>query len=131
MLEVLVTILILAIGVLSLAALQILAIRNISLNNDASGAAFQAQRKIEELRNAGFSGIAGGTETLSKASGHPINGVMTWTAATLPVGAVFPNRYKDVVLDICWACTAACAACDGSCPASACKRLQLHTMVSE
>jgi Tfp pilus assembly protein PilV len=129
MLEVLVTILILAVGVLSLAALQILAIKNVSLNNDASGAAFQAQRKIEELRNTGFPGIAGGTETLSKASGQPLNGVMTWTATTLPVGAVFPNRYKDVVLDVCWACTTACAACDSSC--TTCKKIELHTMISE
>jgi Tfp pilus assembly protein PilV len=129
MLEVLVTILILAVGVLSLAALQILAIKNISLNNDASGAAFQAQRKIEELRNVGFAGIADGTETLSKAAGQPINGVMTWTVTTLPVGAVFPNRYKDVVLDACWACTTVCAACDGGC--TTCKKIELHTMVSE
>jgi Tfp pilus assembly protein PilV len=129
MLEVLVTILILAVGVLSLAALQILAIKNVSLNNDASGAAFQAQRKIEELRNIGFTGITGGTETLSKAAGQPINGVMTWTATTLPVGAVFPNRYKDVILDVCWACATACASCDGTC--TTCRKLQLHTMISE
>ena len=129
MLEVLVTILILAIGVLSLAALQVLAIKNISLNNDASGAAFQAQRKIEELRNVGFAGITGGTETMSKAAGQPVNGVMTWTATTLPVGAAFPNRYKDVVLDVCWACTAACAACDAGC--TTCKKIELHTMISE
>jgi type II secretory pathway pseudopilin PulG len=129
MLEVLVTILILAVGVLSLAALQILAIKNISLNNDASGAAFQAQRKIEELRNTGFTGIVGGTETLSKAAGQPINGVMTWTVTTLPVGAVFPNRYNDVVLDVCWACTTACGVCDSSC--TTCKKIELHTMISE
>ena len=129
MLEVLVTVLILAVGVLSLAALQILAIKNISLNNDASGAAFQGQRKIEELKSTGFAAIAGGTETLSKTSGQPLNGVMTWTATTLPVGAVFPNRYKDVVLDVCWACTTACGACDGGC--TTCRKIELRTMVSE
>jgi Tfp pilus assembly protein PilV len=129
MLEVLVTIVILAVGVLSLAGMQILAIKTVSLNNDASAAGFQGQRKIEELKGAGFAAVVGGTETLSKASGQPFTGTMTWTATTLPVGAVFPNRYKDVVLDVCWACTTACVTCDGTC--ITCKKIELRTMISE
>jgi Tfp pilus assembly protein PilV len=129
MLEVLITIAIFAVGVLSLAALQILSIKNVSLNNEASGAATQGQRKIEELKNTAFTAITGGTATVSKASGQGVDGVMSWVATTLPVGAVFPNRYKEIVLDVCWGCTTACAACDASC--ATCKKIELRTMISE
>ena len=127
LIEVLVTIVIFALGVLALAGLQILSIKNTTFNKGATAAAASGQRKMEELKGLGFAGISGGSETLSASSGNGIDGIMSWTA-TLN-GTTAPDRYKEILLGVCWDCSSACGACDTNC--TTCKKIDLRTMVAE
>ncbi|MBW2040083.1 MAG: type IV pilus modification protein PilV [Deltaproteobacteria bacterium] len=97
LLEVLITLIILSVGLLGLASMQIMAVKGNSFGQQMTVASTLAQNKLEELRKANFDSIANGNDTYS----DQINGVSytrQWTVQddTPEVDA------KTVVIAVSW-----------------------------
>jgi prepilin-type N-terminal cleavage/methylation domain-containing protein len=94
LIEILVAVVILAVGVGGIAALQVKNVRTTGFNKDASIATGLAQKKIEDLKNTVFDSI------VSNTTGVMDSGMtVTWNVATTGTA---PNRYKDVTVTIAW-----------------------------
>lgn len=92
--EVLVAIVILAVGVCGIAALQMKNVRVTGFNKDASVATALVQKKLEELKNGDFDSI------VSETAGVTESGMkLTWDVST---SGTAPNRYKDVGVTVSW-----------------------------
>jgi type IV pilus assembly protein PilV len=92
--EILVAVLILAVGVCGIAALQIRNVRTTGFNKDASIATGLVQKKLEDLKNAPFDSVVSNTTGVAD-SGMTV----TWSVATTGTA---PNRYKDVGVNVAW-----------------------------
>ncbi len=94
LLEILVTIAIFSFGVLALAGTQVLNLKGIGFNKDASIATALAQRQLENLRNSTFTSVVSNSSGITQGNMN-----VSWDVTTF--GAA-PNRYKDVVLTVSW-----------------------------
>lgn len=92
--EILVAVLILAVGVCGIAALQTRNVRTTGFNKDASIATGLVQKKLEDLKNEPFDSVVPNTTGVVD-SGMTV----TWNVAT--TGSA-PNRYKDVTATVAW-----------------------------
>jgi len=99
LLEILVTLVICALGALALANLQIVSMRGSGFNRDATFATTLAQRKMEELKSSSYSTvIANATGVQEQNAGTTYT--TTWTVSE---SGTAPNRYKNVGVTVTWA----------------------------
>ena len=94
LMEILVTIVIFSLGVLALAATQVINIKGTGLNKDAGIATTLAQKQLEDLKNTAFDSIT--TDTTGVTQG---NMNVSWDVTTYGTA---PNRYKDVTVTVFW-----------------------------
>ncbi len=96
LIEVMIAILILGVGMLAMALLQVTAIRGGSFANQVTQASIYGQDKIEELKNASYSAVTNGNDAIQ--SGNGITYTRTWTVTNDSpyVGA------KTVNLTVSW-----------------------------
>ena len=94
LLEILVTIVIFSLGVLALAATQVLNVRGTGFNKDAGIATSLAQKQLENLKNTAFDSI-----TTNAAGVTQGNMNVSWNVTSY--GST-PNRYKDVAVTVSW-----------------------------
>jgi prepilin-type N-terminal cleavage/methylation domain-containing protein len=94
LLEILVTIVIFSLGVLALAATQVLNIKGTGFNKDAGVATGLAQKRLEDLKNTTFSSIAANTTGVTERGMN-----VSWDVTT---NGTAPHRYKDVVVTVAW-----------------------------
>ncbi len=80
LIEVMIAILILAVGMLAMAMLQVTAIRGGSFANQMTQASIYGQDKIEELKNATYASVTNGSDTVT--SGNGVIYTRNWTVAT-------------------------------------------------
>ena len=80
LIEVMIAILILAVGMMAMALLQVTAIRGGSFANQMTQASIYGQDKIEELKNTTYASIANGSDTIT--SGNGVTYARTWTVTT-------------------------------------------------
>jgi type IV pilus assembly protein PilV len=92
--EILVAIVILAVGVCGIAALQTKNVRGTGFNKDASIATGLVQKKLEDLKNSDFDSVVSNTVGVAD-SGMTVS----WNVATTGTA---PNRYKDVTATVTW-----------------------------
>jgi type IV pilus assembly protein PilV len=109
LIEVLVTLAILALGVLALASLQVISIKGSAFSKDATAATAIAQSKIESIKGAAFGSVVSGSETTNGMN-------VAWVFNT--VGAS-PYRYQNIAVTVTWG------------PTGNTKSVNLTTMVSE
>jgi type IV pilus assembly protein PilV len=96
--EVLVTLIILAIGFSALAALQVSSVKRTGFAKNASIATSLAQKKLEELKNSSFDSIVSNTDGVTEQAM-----TVAWTVQTFDTGSnAPPNRYKDVTVNVTW-----------------------------
>ncbi len=103
LIEVMIAILILSVGMMAMALLQISAIRGGAFANQMTQAAIDGQDKIEELRNTNYSTLAGGQDTV--VSGNGMTYTRTWTVTeSPPPGTTGPSTFKmkTIHLTISW-----------------------------
>ena len=103
LLEVMIALVILAVGLLGLAALQITAIRGNAFSSEMTMAALFAQQKLEELRNMNFDDIVDGSETIpatevTKGISFDIN----WTLKNPEDYNLPSDDYKVIELTVKW-----------------------------
>ena len=94
LLEILVTIVIFSLGVLALAATQVINIKGTGLNKDAGIAASLAQKQLENLKNTAFDSATPNTVGVTQGKMN-----VSWDVTTYGTA---PNRYKDVTVTIFW-----------------------------
>ena len=80
LIEVMIAILILAVGMLAMAMLQVTAIRGGSFANQMTQASIYGQDKIEELKNTAYASVANGNDTVT--SGNGVTYTRNWTVTT-------------------------------------------------
>ncbi len=80
LIEVMIAILILAVGMMAMALLQVTAIRGGSFANQMTQASVYGQDKIEELKNTDYTSVNSGSDTITSGNGITYN--RTWTVAT-------------------------------------------------
>jgi len=95
LLEILVTIVIFSLGVLALAATQVLNIKGTGFNKDAGIATSLAQKRLEDLKNTPFGSIAANTTGVTERGMN-----VSWDVTT---NGTAPHRYKDVSVTVAWA----------------------------
>ena len=99
LIEVMIAILILAVGMMAMALLQVTAIRGGSFANQMTQASIYGQDKIEELKNTQYGNIADGNDTIpSDKSGNGVTYNRTWTVA---VDSPYSGS-KTINLTISW-----------------------------
>jgi prepilin-type N-terminal cleavage/methylation domain-containing protein len=94
LLEILVTIVIFSLGVLALAATQVLNIKGTGFNKDAGVATGLAQKRLEDLKNTTFGSIASNTTGVTERGMN-----VSWSVTDYGTA---PHRYKDVVVTVAW-----------------------------
>ena len=94
LLEILVTIVIFSLGVLALAATQVLNLKGTGFNKDAGVATGLAQKRLEDLKNTAFASITSNTTGVTERGMNVSWSVTDYGAA--------PHRYKDVVVTVAW-----------------------------
>ncbi len=77
LIEVMIAILILAVGMMAMALLQITAIRGGSFANQMTQASIYGQDKIEEIKNTAYASVTNGSDTIT--SGNGVTYTRTWT----------------------------------------------------
>ena len=92
-LEVLVALVLFAVGALVFAQMQVLSVKGSSFGKDALTAITLGEQHLEQLKNTSFASIAGNTAV----SG---NMTVTWTVTT---NGTAPARYKTIFLTVSWA----------------------------
>jgi type IV pilus assembly protein PilV len=90
LLEVLITLFIVAIGVLGLVGMQVTGIRGNAYSIEMTQAAVMGQEKIEELKNLDYGAMAGGNDTVTQAG---VDYARIWTVT--PIGGM--SRVQVVV----------------------------------
>ena len=80
LIEVMIAILILAVGMMAMALLQVTAIRGGSFASQMTQASIYGQDKIEELKNTTYASVTNGNDTIT--SGNGVTYTRTWTVAT-------------------------------------------------
>ncbi len=94
LLEILVTIVIFSLGVLALAATQVLNLKGTGFNKDAGVATGLAQKRLEDLKNTAFNSITSNTTGVTERGMN-----VSWSVTDYGTA---PHRYKDVVVTIAW-----------------------------
>ena len=94
LMEILVTIVIFSLGVLALAATQVLNIKGTGFNKDAGVATSLAQKRLEDLKNTAFDSIAANTTGVTERGMN-----VSWSVTT---NGTAPHRYKDVAVTVAW-----------------------------
>jgi len=94
LLEILVTIVIFSLGILALAATQVLNIKGTGFNKDAGVATGLAQKRLEDLKNTAFDSIAANTTGVTERGMN-----VSWSVTT---SGTAPHRYKDVAVTVAW-----------------------------
>ena len=97
LLEVMVAVVVLAFGLLAIMHLFPIGLKASKISQDTTVASFLAQSKIEELRNTGWSQIAGGTEAYGGITDSP--GFKRVTTIS-DVDAVNEPKLKKVVVEV-------------------------------
>ena len=92
LIEILVGLILFAIGAVVFAQMQLLSIRGSSFGKDALTAITLGQQNLEQLKSTPFNGIASNTLT----SG---NMTATWTVTT---SGTAPSRYKTILMTVTW-----------------------------
>jgi len=103
LIEVMIAILILAVGMMAMALLQISAIRGGAFANQVTQASIDGQDKIEELRNTDYAALAGGHDSV--VSGNGITYTRTWTVTeSIPPGTTGTptSKMKTIDLTVSW-----------------------------
>lgn len=96
LIEVMIAILILSVGMMAMALLQVTAIRGGSFANQVTQASIYGQDKIEELKNTSYNSIISGNDAVTSANGIIYN--RSWTvAASLPY-----TSSKTISLSVSW-----------------------------
>ncbi|MEO0250033.1 MAG: prepilin-type N-terminal cleavage/methylation domain-containing protein, partial [candidate division WOR-3 bacterium] len=95
LLEILVTIVIFSLGVLALAATQVLNITGTGFNKDAGIATSLAQKRLEDLKNTPFNSIVANTTGVIERGM-----TVSWDVTT---NGTAPHRYNDVAETVAWA----------------------------
>lgn len=93
LIEILVALVLFAIGAVVFAQMQVLSVKGSSFGKDALTAITLAEQNLEQLKNTSFNAITGNTVT----SG---NMTVTWTVTS---SGTFPTRYKSILLTVSWA----------------------------
>ena len=94
LIEILVTIALVAFGVLALLGLQVTNLRGTAFNKDAGAATALLQKTAEDLKNTAFDSIA--TDSTGVTAGGK---TATWSVTSY--GAT-PHRYKEVTVNVAW-----------------------------
>ena len=97
LLEVLITLVILSVGMLALASLQVMAIRGNSFGQQMTVASTVAQNKLEELREVDFSAVASGYDTCRDDA----NGILYTRQWTVQNDTPQPDM-KTVRVSVTW-----------------------------
>jgi prepilin-type N-terminal cleavage/methylation domain-containing protein len=108
LIEILVTVALFALGVLALAAMQVLSIKGTGFNKEATEATALSQRVIEDFKNVTFgsnSAYCGTTQ-----------GSMSVACTTVAHGS-HPYRYNDITVTVTWGTPT--------------KQISLYTIVAE
>ncbi len=103
LIEVMIAILILAVGMLAMAMLQVTAIRGGSFSDEVTQASIFGQNKIEELRNTNYASINNGKDSVNSSTG--ITFTRTWTVKETPppgTTGVPLSEMKSIVLKVSW-----------------------------
>ena len=104
LIEVMIAILILSVGMMAMALLQISAIRGGAFASQVTQASVEGQDKIEELRSMDYASIASGHDSV--VSGNGITYTRTWTVTeSLPPGTTGTptTKMKTILLTVSWA----------------------------
>ncbi len=96
LIEVMIAILILAVGMMAMALLQITAIRGGSFANQVTQASIYGQDKIEEIKNTTYASVTNGNDTIT--SGNGVTYSRTWTVT---VDSPYTGS-KTVNLTVSW-----------------------------
>jgi prepilin-type N-terminal cleavage/methylation domain-containing protein len=94
LLEILVTIVIFSLGVLALAATQVVNIKGTGVNKDAGIATALAQKQLENLKNTAFNSITTNTGGVTQGTMN-----VSWNVTS---SGTAPHRYKDVTVTVSW-----------------------------
>lgn len=97
LLEVLITLVILCVGMLALASLQVMAIRGNSFGQQMTVASMVAQSKLEELREMDFDTVASGTDSCADDA----NGILYTRQWTVQNDIPQPDM-KTVRVTVTW-----------------------------
>ncbi len=103
LIEVMLAILILAVGMMAMAMLQITAIRGGSFANQMTQASILGQDKIEEFKNTAYTSISGGNDTVT--GGNGVTYTRTWTVTeSNPPGTTgsASSKMKTINLTVSW-----------------------------
>jgi len=104
LIEVMIAILILAVGMMAMAMLQVTAIKGGAFANQMTQASIYGQDKIEVLKNTTYASLAGGNDTVT--SGNGVTYTRTWTVTESdPPGTTSPpasSKMKTVNLTLSW-----------------------------
>jgi len=101
LLEVLIGLVVLAIGILAIAGMQIVSIRANYFSGSLTQATVLAQDKIEETRNTSFENLINGTFTDTKTvSGTTFT--RQWTVGSVRTGEDTTNTMKMITVTVTW-----------------------------
>ncbi len=92
LIEILVSLVLFAVGAVVFAQMQVLSVKGSSFGKDALTAITLGEQYMEQLKNTPFTSIAGNTAV----SG---NMTVTWTVTT---NGTAPARYKTIFLTVSW-----------------------------
>ncbi|RLB04963.1 MAG: hypothetical protein DRG83_03640 [Deltaproteobacteria bacterium] len=102
LLEVMIAFVILAIGLLGLAALQIVAVKGNAFSSEMTFASMLAQQKLEELKNIDFDNLTNGSdvfgdESIEREKSKGVIYQLNWQISDGPL-----NDMKTITLEIKW-----------------------------
>jgi type II secretion system protein I len=97
-LEILVTVVILAVAVTALASMQVSNVKTTGFSKNATIATAVAQMQLEQLKNSNFDTI------VTNTAGVTVQGMkVTWDVQSFDTGVnAAPNRYKEVEVKVEW-----------------------------
>ncbi len=95
LIEVLVAIVLFAVGALALAHMQVLSIRGTAFSKDSTVAVAVGQKKVEELKSTAFDAITSNTTGITDQ-----NMTVIWTVNET---GTTPARYKTILVTVTWA----------------------------
>ena len=96
LIEVMIAILILGIGMMAMALLQVTAIRGGSFANQVTQASIYGQDKIEEIKNMDYASVNTGSDAVTSSNGVTFS--RSWTVAA---DSPYPDS-KTITLTVSW-----------------------------
>lgn len=102
LIEILVAILLFAVGALALARMQIVSLRGNAFGREAMIATTAAQRQIEQLRNRNINPFASLIDQEGDVAIPEVPGMNVHWQTQVVSGTVTPNRTMDIAVQVTW-----------------------------